>query len=490
MISFLWRAIYNLYFHPLRKFPGPKIAAITPLYEYYFDLFKHGMYIWEIEKMHAKYGPVIRFNPHELHIKDSFFYDEIYAPSAKKREKYSQFVAGFAAPGSMIATVGHEHHRMRRGKINNFFSKRSVVALEPMIREKITNLITRLEEAKTEGTVFRLNALFAGLTADIITKYSLGRGSNYLISTAESNDLQVAVDGASMLFHTLRIFPFLHSVINMVPSWLMQKLHPKAASFLNVRKFIHQQCTELLKGPSGDTTSIPSIFDTLVDPTIPKEERTAGRLSDEGWIILAAGIETTGKALSMGMFHLLNDKLLLMRLRKELSEVMPTPTSHATWAQIERLPLMSGVIKESLRLSHGVTMRTPRVSPTDPLTYNGLVIPPGTPLSQSTYFVLSDPTLFPDPYTFQPDRWIESDAESKGLNQFLVAFGKGSRQCLGMNLALCELYMTMAHIVRRFDMELYNTTPESIKTYRDLGLGYPKEGALKVMAKVVGTVES
>jgi hypothetical protein len=56
IVNILWRVIYNLYFHPLSKFPGPKIAAITPLYEYYFDLFKHGMYIWEIEKMHAKYG--------------------------------------------------------------------------------------------------------------------------------------------------------------------------------------------------------------------------------------------------------------------------------------------------------------------------------------------------------------------------------------------------------------------------------------------------
>jgi hypothetical protein len=50
--------------------------------------------------------------------------------------------------------------------------------------------------------------------------------------------------------------------------------------------------------------------------------------------------------------------------------------------------------------------------------------------------------------------------------------------------------MTMAHIVRRFDIELHDTTSETIKVYRDLGLGYPKEGALRVMAKVVGSVES
>jgi hypothetical protein len=50
------RTVYNLYFHPLSKFPGPKLAAATFLYEFYYDVIKSGMYIWEIERMHSKYG--------------------------------------------------------------------------------------------------------------------------------------------------------------------------------------------------------------------------------------------------------------------------------------------------------------------------------------------------------------------------------------------------------------------------------------------------
>ena len=48
--------IYRLYFSPLAGFPGPKIAAATGWYEFYFDVIKRGRYIYEIEKMHHKYG--------------------------------------------------------------------------------------------------------------------------------------------------------------------------------------------------------------------------------------------------------------------------------------------------------------------------------------------------------------------------------------------------------------------------------------------------
>lgn len=52
----LLTATYRLYAHPLAEFPGPKIAAATFLYEFYYDVVKGGMYIWEIERMHEKYG--------------------------------------------------------------------------------------------------------------------------------------------------------------------------------------------------------------------------------------------------------------------------------------------------------------------------------------------------------------------------------------------------------------------------------------------------
>ena len=48
--------IWRLFWSPIAKFPGPKLAAVTLWYEFYYDVLKTGRYMWEIEKMHEKYG--------------------------------------------------------------------------------------------------------------------------------------------------------------------------------------------------------------------------------------------------------------------------------------------------------------------------------------------------------------------------------------------------------------------------------------------------
>lgn len=47
---------YRLYLSPIAKFPGPKLAAATGLYELYYEVVKKGKYIWKIEEMHQRYG--------------------------------------------------------------------------------------------------------------------------------------------------------------------------------------------------------------------------------------------------------------------------------------------------------------------------------------------------------------------------------------------------------------------------------------------------
>jgi len=78
-----------------------------------------------------------------------------------------------------------------------------------------------------------------------------------------------------------------------------------------------------------------------------------------------------------------------------------------------------------------------------------------------------NPDIFPEPRAFKPERWLQSNANQ--LRKYLVAFSKGSRQCLGMQLAYCELYLIMAalFVPGRFNFELFETDITDVEIVHD-----------------------
>lgn len=161
--------LHRLYLHPLAKFPGPKLAAITYLYEYYFDGIQQGQYTSRIWEMHDKYGPIVRINPDELHCNNPDWIDQIYAAGGKKREKSRFFVSQFNLPGAGFGTLSHDLHRSRRNALNRYFSKAAVAKLEDRIQDKAELLCEKFLEMANTGTPIDLAVAFSCFTTDVVT---------------------------------------------------------------------------------------------------------------------------------------------------------------------------------------------------------------------------------------------------------------------------------------------------------------------------------
>ena len=210
----------------------------------------------------------------------------------------------------------------------------------------------------------------------------------------------------------------------------------------------------------------PTVFHELINSDLPSNEKTIARLQDEGQLIIGAGQMTTAHYLKTASFHILANQPILRTLKAELTSVMPNAGVLPPLPELEQLPYLSAVILEGFRLSYGVTQRLQRVSPDAPLVFRDWVIPAGTPVGMTSIFMHDNPELFPEPYVFRPERWLEPGAKER-LEKYLVNFGKGSRACLGINLAQAEIRFTLAAIFRRFNLQLYETTRDDVDIVHD-----------------------
>lgn len=68
--------IYRLYLHPLRSIPGPRLAAATGWYDFYYDVYLKGEILFKLKELHETYGPVVRISPREVHVTDLSLYHE------------------------------------------------------------------------------------------------------------------------------------------------------------------------------------------------------------------------------------------------------------------------------------------------------------------------------------------------------------------------------------------------------------------------------
>lgn len=416
--------VYRLFFHPLSKFPGPKLAACSLWYEFYYDVALEGRWAFKIREMHDEYGPIVRINPHELHIKDPEFYNDIYA--IERRNKYQWFVNMAGAPGSIFATADEGLHRMRRRPLDNFFSKKAVTDLEPLISEKVQKLIHRFAQAANIGDIVRADCAFMALTMDVICSYCFAADRKYLDHPDFGLEWKETINGAWQKGGLIRAFPSMPFFMRYFPRWLANKMDPDMGLFLAWQDSVEAVVKPILDGENEKDWH--SIFHTLRDSDLPAEEKSLRRLCDEGEIFTGAGSETTAKALTTILYYLTIYPACMAKLKEELKNAIPDPSRLASWTQLEQLPYLSAVIQEGLRISGGITTRLPRVAG-EPLRYRDWIIPSGTPVSETIYFVLMDPTIFVEPDVFRPERWIE---DGQRLSKYQVSFNKGSRQCIGM----------------------------------------------------------
>ncbi|KMU91874.1 cytochrome P450 monooxygenase [Coccidioides immitis H538.4] len=469
--------IYRLYFHPLAKFPGPRYAALSRWHEIYYDVYLGGKFIFHIEDLHKKYGPIVRIAPDELHVIDSDFFDTIFT-KAGRVDKYEWLSNRFGNATSTLTTAPDSLHKLRRGALNPFFSRKRIINLQELVREKIAILVGKINEYKESGAPMTISRGYMALVEDIIMQYCFARDYNHLETPNWKPIFHDPLMAISMSGNAALHFPLVPKIMECLPQSWVVKLNPLYVPIFRLQNDLSQQIRNLKEDKVDAKDGRATVFFELIHGDLPASEKEDRRVRDEAQLIIGAGLVTTSWALSVGTFFLLSNPEALAKLRRELGEAIREDKYSKTllqWAELEKLPFLTAVIKESIRLSYGTSSRNVRLSPNS-LKYKDWVIPARTPVSMTIPFLNHDEEIFPDSHAFNPERWLNSPKTSNGsnLDRYFVGFGKGTRSCLGSNLAWCELYLIFATIFRYFDFELYKTDKSDVELVHDYFLPFPK----------------
>ncbi|KAL1607860.1 hypothetical protein SLS60_002798 [Paraconiothyrium brasiliense] len=455
----LWRLVYNVYFHPLAKFPGPWWAGATSYVEAYFDAVKGGRYFEKIEAMHARY----------------------------------------AAPTSVIATTQHDHHRARRNPLLSFFSKQAITRLEPFIWSRVNLLVKKLKQAHEIGQVVEAVDAYGALTTDVISYYAYGETFDYLGRDTDlkfRNDYMHAISGLAFATPIMIHFPLVADCMRRLPEWLLIKMNPGMKSVNDLRRWCSANARMVLQAASSgvkrDSVKPNTIFEALLSDDLPPKEKTLERMTDESFVIIGAGLETTSRYLTNITTHLLLNPNCLARLRAELRVAMASPGDCPPSIVLENLPLTSiaksAVVLEGLRRETIFSNRFTR-QPVEPLPYKDFVIPAGTNVGCAPYVQNHIADVFPEPEKFRPERWLEAREQGVNLPKYLATFVKGGRMCLGINLAHAELHMTIAAIFRNFEMELVDSGLEDITMTRGYSFGFTENYGWGVKVRITKVLE-
>lgn len=393
--------------------------------------------------------------------------------------------------------------RQRKNVLHPLFSRRAIIHVQPLIRETVSlnslnsqnrkaNDISEMDHMaevliknNENGKSADLQNAFRCYALDNITSFTFAKSYHALDEPNFASPISEAMDHQLPPFFLLKNFSLFRKLIFAMPPWLASKVSPKTAGFSKLQMSLQTLVKDVLTNPEIlKETNQPTVFERLLDPEAHKGGGASipgfKALCQEAQVQIFAGTTTVADTLMTGHFHILSQPELYRKLQAEIRTVWPDINSPPPYEVLESLPLLTATIKESLRKFPGSTNQLLRVvgSSGSGTTISGAFIPAGTVVGMSNPSVHKNSRIFPDPHKFLPERWLGEKA--RGLDQFLVAFSKGPRGCLGLNLAWCELYVCFATMLRRFEMVLDETREEDVDMWLPFSLPWYYGRHLKV----------
>ncbi|KAL6882176.1 cytochrome P450 [Trichoderma longibrachiatum] len=451
-----WRvavAFYNVWFHPLSKFPGPPHMAAFYL-PYMYDTFICGNMHNTIRKLHQKYGPIVRVGPDHLAIDGSVGWPEVYGQKTGQEEfgKVPEFL--FQGDTTALIAAPKDVHRRQRRQLAHAFSDSALRAQEGVMKQYVDLLMSRFAERADTGESFNIIKWFDFTTFDIIGHLYHSEPFHCLENNGYHPWVSAFFKGirGDSYRRFLRHFPLAHEIVKRL------RVLSDLNSSTDNRDYIMEKAQARIK--QGDF-AIEGYRDFIAFMLKKNRDGEFGFFEPEilasSPLVITAGSETTASSLSALVFYLGSNPVPYKRLTEEIRSAF-SDEEEITLNSTQRLEYLHACIEEVLRVYPPVPETPPRQSPGG--TIDGKWVPRGTTLTVFQMATYHNPKHWAEADSYLPERWLPKshplyDDKFKDDNRATFKpFSYGPRDCLGKNLAYSEMRLILARLLFGFDFEL------------------------------------
>ncbi|KAK0629905.1 cytochrome P450 [Bombardia bombarda] len=446
------RGVYLLYLHPLSKFPGPRIAAVSNVWYAYHWL--GGRYPWAIEDALRKHGDVVRIAPNELVFFTPQAFRDIYAPHVRGAEAFVK--TDFQNRGKNLGGIVWEEdpikHRETARRLAPAFSSRAIRAMEPVVHEYMDYFISRMRELGGGDSGIPLVEWTNWLAMDLSADLSTSEKKHEMRDMKRDLQLDVllAFNSFATVIQVFKRFPLLS------PAQLFFAPFSKLMAFLAMEEKTRQGVRRRIER-RGELEHV-DFFEQMLpgDSPLPTDKDELTHLGAVAMQTMFAEFGPMADWYYGTIAFLLEEPECLRVLVEEVRGAFGAYEEIVPGALATGLPYLHACLEEALRMLPSNNTGLPRYSPG--AVVDGCFVPKGTHVQTSLFAMARSPRFFHDPMRFRPQRWLPADHalydaafagdDLKGL----YSFSLGPRVCMGREIAWMQGKLFMAKVLWTFDV--------------------------------------
>ncbi|GES63960.1 hypothetical protein ATEIFO6365_0008003000 [Aspergillus terreus] len=372
------------------------------------SLVSHGSKDWfsgrfhvSVQRLHGKYGPIVRVAPHEVPFVTAAAWNDVYGQKvAKSLSRDCKWYANLTEGQDDIIAASEADHMRFRKVFGPAFGDKALHESESVIMSNLDLLIAQF-------------------------KHELKRRTG----------LPTCSYGALMERYSI----FKRLVMALLPRHLLE-----------MRNFHLTVIRDKIARRSKKPPLIPDAISRAGESYLPLSQ---GELEANLGLLTMAGSETSATALSAASYYLCRNQAASQKLREEITTTFQSESDicHDT---VKHLPYLTAVIREALRLYPPTPVGLPRWVVSKGIFVEDLFIPNNTVVYITQYSAYHSALNFRERNEFRPERWLGDPSYASDNLSVVQPFITGPYSCIGKSLAYMEIGLVLAKMVWHFEWEL------------------------------------